>query len=41
MLKRKIETTLRDFFRQNKQALLITGARQVGKNTFDMTGLSS
>ncbi len=31
MIKRKIEKRIRDFFRQDKKALLITGARQVGK----------
>ena len=35
MLYRKIETYMRDFFvREKKKALLITGARQVGKITY-------
>ena len=31
MLNRKIEKRIYDFFKNNKKALLITGARQVGK----------
>ena len=31
MIKRKIEKQIRDFFRKDRKALLITGARQVGK----------
>ena len=31
MIKRKMEKRIRDFFRKDRKALLITGARQVGK----------
>lgn len=31
MIKRKMEKRIRDFFKKDKKALLITGARQVGK----------
>ena len=31
MIKRKIDKYLQDFFSQNKKALLLTGARQIGK----------
>lgn len=31
MIKRKIETEIREFYEKDKKALLITGARQVGK----------
>ena len=31
MLKRKIDSDLRDFFKKDRRSLLITGARQVGK----------
>ena len=31
MIKRKIEKRIRDFFKHDKKALLVTGARQVGK----------
>lgn len=31
MLKRKIDKELQDFYKQSKKALLITGARQIGK----------
>ena len=31
MIKRKIESRIRDFYKNDKKALLITGARQVGK----------
>jgi len=31
MIKRKIEDRIRNFYQKDKKALLITGARQVGK----------
>ena len=31
MIKRKIDRYLADFFEANKKALLLTGARQIGK----------
>lgn len=31
MIKRKIDTYLQDFFEADKRALLLTGARQIGK----------
>lgn len=31
MINRKIENRIRDFYKKDKKALLITGARQVGK----------
>ena len=31
MLKRKIDTFIRNFYKSSKNALLITGARQIGK----------
>ena len=34
MIKRKIDRYLADFFETNKKALMLTGARQVGKITY-------
>lgn len=34
MIKRKIDRYLADFFEANKKALMLTGARQIGKNIF-------
>ena len=31
MINRKIENRIREFYKKDKKALLITGARQVGK----------
>lgn len=31
MIKRKIENRIHEFYKKDKKALLITGARQVGK----------
>lgn len=38
MIKRKIDSYLEHFFKQNKKALLLTGARQIGK-TFSIRRL--
>lgn len=38
MIKRKIDSYLEHFFEQNKKALLLTGARQIGK-TFSIRRL--
>ena len=34
MIKRKIDRYLADFFETNKKALMLTGARQIGKITY-------
>ena len=36
MIKRKIDNYLADFFATDKKALMLTGARQIGKTYSDM-----